>query len=86
MSDRLSGRDDVDPLKLLPVLLVGRLSRPSLPGSGPKDKRLIPVVDILETCLDEDVLWSSTMEDVLLLLTPLPAVLLRLRIVTLGGI
>lgn len=89
ISVRLWGRDDVDPPKLLLARLLGRLSPPSLLsrfGSGPKDRRLMPDVDIRETCLVPGVvLLSSTAEDVLLLLTVLPTVLLRLRIVTLGG-
>lgn len=84
ISERLGGRDDVDPPKLLLARLLGRLSPPSF-GIGPNDKRLMPDVDIRETCLIVGVLLSSTTEDVLLLLTEEPTVRLRLRIVTLGG-
>lgn len=77
----------MEPPKLLLARLLGRLSPPSLPsrfGSGPNDKRLIPDVDIRETCLVVGVV-SSAAVDVLLLLTVLPTALLRLRMVTLGG-
>lgn len=88
ISERLCGRDDVDPPKLLLARLLGRLSPPSLPSrfdTGPNDKRLMPDVDIRETCRIVGVV-SSTMEDLLLLVAVLPTALLRLRIVTLGGI
>jgi len=85
ISDRLWGREVVEPPKLLLDRLVGRLSSPSFPVTGPNDSRLMPVVDIRETWRIVGVPLSSMIEDVLLLLTELPMVLLRLLIVTLGG-
>lgn len=66
--------------------LLGLLSLPSRLGSGPNDRRLIPDVDSLGTCLVADVVSSDGGAGVEELLTELPPVLFLLLIVTLGGI
>lgn len=80
ISVRLSGRSGRTKLLVL-ALLLGLLSLVSRLGKGPKDKRLIPEVDNLATCLTDGVL-SSVVDDVL---AALPPVRFLLLIVTLGG-
>lgn len=63
--------------------LLGLLSLPSREGSGPNDRRLIPDVESLGTCLVVDGVSSGGGTE---LLIELPPVLFLLLIVTLEGI
>lgn len=76
----LSGRSGRTKLVALARLL-GLLSVPSRLGIGPKDSRLIPDVESLETCFVDGVSSAAIDEP----LAVLPPVLFLLLIVTLEG-
>lgn len=84
-SVRLSGRSGRTKPDELLARLLGLLSLPSRVVRGPKDSRLIPDVDSLETCLVEEGV-SSAAADELLVLVVLALVRFLLLIVTLDGI
>jgi hypothetical protein len=81
-SVRLRGWSGRTKLEVLARLL-GLLSLFSRFGSGPKERRLIPDVDSLETCFVEEGVSSAATDE---LLAALPPVRFLLLIVTLGGI
>lgn len=72
---------------MLLTRLLGRLSPSRLgTGTGPNDRRLIPDVDILDTCLaPTGVSSEAAVEVVAIELVALPVVRFLLSIVTLGG-
>jgi hypothetical protein len=83
MSVRLRGRSGRTKPDDVLARLLGLLSLPSRLGRGPKDRRLIPDVDSLATCLVEDGVSSPATDE---LLAVLALVRFLLLIVTLGGI
>lgn len=66
------------------VLVLVRLLGLLLPGTGPKERRLIPDVDILDTCFGITGVSSPAVEALLLAILP-PVVLFLLLMATLEG-
>jgi hypothetical protein len=81
-SVRLRGRSGRTKLDEALARLLGLLSLPSRFGTGPKDRRLIPDVDSLVTCLVEEGVSSAAADELLVVLALVRFLLL---IVTLDG-